>query len=77
MNEKRRGSLRAALELLGRAASIIDTVCDQETDAMDNYPENLQGTDRYESMEDAVDNLNEASEKIEEAKEYVEQAIRG
>ena len=66
-----------AVELLGRAASIIDMVCDQENDAMDNYPDNLQGTDRYESMEDAVDNLNEASDKIEEAREYIEQVIRG
>lgn len=75
MNEKRRGSLRAALDLLGRAASIIDTVCDQESDAMDNYPENFQCTDRYESMEDAVDNLNEASDRIDEAKDLIEKAI--
>lgn len=77
MNEKRRGALRVAIELLEQAASMVDSICDQESDAMDNYPENLQGTDQYESMEDAVENLNEASDKIEEAKEYIEQAIRG
>lgn len=43
---------------------------------MDNCPENLQGSERYEKMEDAVDNLNDALEKLEEAKEYIEAAIR-
>ena len=77
MNEKRRKSLREALSLLGRAASIVDQVYDQEVDAVENYPENLQGTETYESMEDAVDNLDEAAEKIEEAKEYIERAVKG
>ena len=43
---------------------------------MDNYPENLQGTDRFEQMEDAVDNLNDALEKIDEVKGHIEMAIK-
>ena len=77
MNEKRRNTLRNAMDLLTRASIIVDSVCDEESDAMDNIPENLQGTERYEAMEDAIDCLNEASEKIEEARECIEQAIRG
>lgn len=43
---------------------------------LDNCPENLQGSERFERMEDAVDNLNDALEKLEEAKEHIEAAIR-
>lgn len=71
MDAKRRGRLRDALNMLSSAASIVETVCDKEEDCIDNYPENLQGTERYEKMEDAVDNLNEALEKIGEAKEFI------
>ena len=51
-------------------------VCDKEQDAMDNCPENLQSTDRFEAMENAVENLNDAVEKLEDAKSNIEAAIR-
>lgn len=76
MNEKRRESLRAAVSLLDRAETLVNTVCDQESDALDNYPENLQGSERFEKMEDAVDSLNDALESIGEAKDRIEAAIR-
>lgn len=77
MDIKRRGRLRDALKFLASVANIVDSVCDKEQDCMDNYPENLQGTERFEQMEAAVDSLNDALEKIEEAKEYIESAIGG
>jgi hypothetical protein len=74
MNDKRRASLQEASQLLGRAAVIIERVSDDEQDAMDNYPENLQSTEKFEAMESAVDNLNDAVEKISEAKEHIDSA---
>lgn len=76
MNEKRRGRLKDALKMLSNAAVIVDSVCDIEQDCLDNYPENLQGTERFEHMEAAVDSLNDALEKIDDAKEYIQSAIR-
>ena len=64
MNEKRRGQLRNALTMMTNAASIIDAVCDKEQDCLDNFPENLQSTERFERMEDAVDKIDEAKECI-------------
>ena len=55
--------------------SIVEVVCDKEEDCLDNYPENLQGTEQYEQAEYAVDNLNDALEKLEEVKEYIQNAI--
>lgn len=75
MDEKRRGRLRDAMKMLSSAASIVDAVCDKEQDCVDNYPENLKGTEKYERMENAVDSLNEALEGIDEVKRHIESAI--
>ncbi len=75
MNVKRRGRLRDAMRLLDSVAHIVDSVCDKEQDCVDNYPENLQGSERFEQMESAVDSLNDALEKIDEAKGHIESAI--
>ncbi len=75
MNTKRRGRLKDALNLLSSASDILTSVCDKEQDCLDNYPENLQGTDRYERMESAVDNLNDALEKLEDIKDCIASAI--
>ena len=75
MNEKRRGQLKEALNMLSSVASIVEAVCDVEQDCVDNYPENLQGTEKYERMESAVDNLNDALEKIDDAKECIQSAL--
>ena len=69
MDNRRRDSLKEAIQLLGRVSTMVDMVCDKEQDCVDNYPENLQG------MEDAVDNLNEALEKIDDAKSCIQAAI--
>lgn len=76
MDNKRRSRLRKAIGMLSNVTTTVESVCDEEQDCMDNYPENLQGSERFERMEDAVDNLNDALEKLEEAKEHIEAAIR-
>lgn len=75
MDTKRRNRLRDALKMLANVAAIVEAVCDKEEDCMDNYPENLQSTERFEHMEAAVDNLNDALEKLDDAKGNIEAAI--
>lgn len=75
MNEAKRKQLRDALGLICRAIIITESVCDKEQDSLDNCPENLQNTDRFEMMEMAVENMNDAVEKMEEAKSQIEAAI--
>lgn len=53
--------------MLNEVRNVLETVSDEEQDCMDNYPENLQGTEKYEQMEDTVDVLNDAIEKIDDA----------
>lgn len=76
MNDKRRGRLNDALKMLSNAASIVEAVCDLEQDSMENYPENLQNTQRFEAMETAVDSLNDALETIENVKDHIRSAIK-
>lgn len=75
MNDARRRQLRRAIVLINEATSIMESVCDQEEEARDNMPENLQSTDRFEAMEDAIDSLNNAAEKLEEAVESIESVM--
>ena len=75
MNNTRREKLRGAVRKLSDVQAIVQSVCDQEEDCVDNYPENLQSTEKFERMEDAVENLNEALEKIDDAKDRIQAAI--
>lgn len=75
MNKARRASLKEVLGLLDRSIDIIRSVRDDEQQCIDNTPENLQGSDRYELMETVVDNLEDAIDKINEAKECIDESI--
>lgn len=76
MNKQRRARLQDAVKYLTQAEAIVERVCAEEEDCMDNIPENLQVTDKLELMEDAVENLNDAAEHIDEAKIKIESAMR-
>ena len=74
VNNQRRDLLKRATGLLNTASSLVSTVIDGEEDALDNVPENLQGSERYEKIENALDCLNEASENIDAAIEKLNEA---
>lgn len=67
--------MREAVYHLNKAQEIVESAVDQEDDALANMPDNLQATERYEKMENAIDKLNDASEKIDEARECIEEAM--
>ena len=50
MNKHRRNKLSEAIGYLDNALQIISDVRDDEQDALDNIPENLQQSDRYSDM---------------------------
>lgn len=75
MNRKRRDKLKNAAKLIGEASMIIDSVCSEEEDSMDNYPENLQGTETYERMEGSVDIMNDLIDDLDHAVEKIMSVI--
>lgn len=48
----------------------VDYLRDEEECYMDNMPENLQNSSRYEAAEKACNKLYDAADNIEEAKDY-------
>lgn len=75
MNKERRVKLKSAIADLQSARNIMDTVLDAEQDAMDNVPENLQETERYEQFENAVDILDDACSQVDDIIDSVRQLV--
>lgn len=75
MNRERRTTLKKATEYLDRAIDLISGARDDEQTSLDNLPENLQDSERSETMESAIESLEEAIDKIDEAKESIDYAI--
>lgn len=71
MNEKRRKSLRVAIDHLEKASSIVQDCKDEEQEAHDALPEPIQWSERGEKMEEAVSAMEEAISLIDEATEKV------
>lgn len=74
MNNKRRDLLKLAVGLLKQASGHVDRALEAEQDCLDNMPENLQFSEKYEKMEAAIENLEAAIESIDSAMESIEAA---
>ena len=59
MNNERRKKIQQAIDLL-------DEVIADEQDAYDNMPENLQASDKGDTMETGLDELQSAKDTLEE-----------
>lgn len=74
MNKARRKNLKQAMLYLDMAFNLVENARDDEQDCLDNMPENLEYSERYEKMENAVEKLEDAISSIEEAKDALEEA---
>lgn len=75
MNSARRDKLRVAADMLEACYRLVDQVHDEETDCMDNIPENLQSSEMYMRIEDNVDNLGDALDILESAMSVLEAVV--
>lgn len=66
--------MKRALGMLESAGLLICWAAEEEQDCLDNLPENLQGSERYEKMEEAVSLLESAAEEIESASDRIRDA---
>jgi len=66
MNKTRRATLIKVCEALSDLQEEVSTVRDDEEEAMENMPENMQSSDRYDDMERAVGTLEEAGDLFDE-----------
>ena len=69
MNNKRRARLQEAVSYIEDSLKILYPVKDEEQDGLDNFPENLQNSEQYNSMEEAIDTIENSISDLEQAVE--------
>lgn len=74
MNNLRRKTLQNLYDIIANAKDNLDEVRDEEECYKDNMPENLQGSERYERAEEAIDALESAISSLEDALDSIEEA---
>lgn len=74
MNKVRRKELQELYDIISEARDRLEMLHEEEEEYKDNIPENLQGSERYEKAETAVDALDSAISSLDEALEYIEEA---
>lgn len=74
MNKTRRSELRALADRLENLKSELESILDDEDNSRDNMPESLQGSERYETSENASVNMGDAISSLEEAISSIEEA---
>lgn len=75
MNKARRQTLNKIIGALTEQAELLSAAAEEEEDYMDNMPENLQGSQRYEDAEENVADLESASDYLNDAIESIQSAI--
>lgn len=75
MNKARRQTLNKIIGALTEQAELLSAAAEEEEDYMDNMPENLQGSQRYEDAEENVADLKSASDYLNDAIESIQSAI--
>jgi hypothetical protein len=72
MNRVKRAELTRAANLISEALGIIESVSADEEGAYENLPEGIQGSDRGETIYEAVEILNTSAESLEEVQGEIE-----
>lgn len=75
MNSPRRKRLQEVYDIIENARELLKEINEEEQEYIDNMPENLQGSERYERSEEIVGELEDAISNLEEAMESVEDAF--
>lgn len=75
MNKERRKRLQKIYDTLQELQSDLSVIKDEEESYRDDMPDNLQGSDKYQKADAAVDALDEADTSIDEALSSIETAM--
>lgn len=75
MNRQRRSMLKNILDKIETVKNLIENVCDEEQESIDNMPENLQMSDRYAEGEENCDQLMECCDMLDEISETINDII--
>ncbi len=65
MNKPKRQKIREAIKFLELAKEIVEFVAEDEEECLNNFPDNLQSSERYYAMEESQSVLSDAADDIE------------
>ena len=74
MNKARRKALDEVISKIEEAKEPLENLQAEEEEYRDNMPESLQGSERYEAADAAVDNMSSAVDALDEAISSIESA---
>lgn len=74
MNNDKRKRIDQATALIEEARSIIEEITQEESEAYENMPENLQSSERGELIQEAINNLEYADSSFDELLGYLEES---
>lgn len=69
MNKVRRTQIQRVSDSISNIITEIETIRDEEDEARESMPENLVGSERYETSEVASDTLQDTIDLLEESVE--------
>lgn len=72
MNKKRKVEVVRIIGNLRQSLGDLEGVRDREESALENTPENLQGSQRYEDTEEALERIDDAVSSVQDAIENLE-----
>lgn len=73
MNRERRNRLKEVITRLGACVDDLSSIKDDEDEARENTPENLQGGEAYCVSEEISDKIDDALSDIQEAVNTLEE----
>lgn len=76
MNKAKRARLAAIYDNIVGLQGLLEEIMDEEQEALDNMPENLQSSQRCQAMNDAIWSILEASNNLGYAADNIEEVIK-
>ena len=75
MNAKRRKALNEIEQKIIELKDDLETIREEEEDYMENMPENLWGSERYDNAQESIDELEEAKDNLEAVVSLIESVV--
>lgn len=74
MNKQRRKRVDDVIVQIEELAQELNDILEEETEYMENIPENLLESERYENAATNCENLQSALDSLEEVSSYLEES---
>ena len=75
MNKARRKQVSEACDYIYKAIYILESVVEEESDAYDNLPESLKGSEMGEKMFEASEKMDEIKDSLEDFTTELEEVM--